>query len=163
MHNHDWDPDNGSLRLAITDPVVAGGPGDRSAAASTGRNSAFASCPPTHRWHQRFRYWAGSTQLQREAERHYDADPSTLGVPPEERARQLKIIHTEGRRLEVDRRNRILTAATPVFNTNPNAFLVEMIKGRTPGTALDVGMGQGRNAILSGAPGLDRHGLRPRR
>jgi SAM-dependent methyltransferase len=41
----------------------------------------------------------------------------------------------------------------PDFNTEPNAFLVEVAKGLTPGTALDVGMGQGRNAIH-----LARHG-----
>ena len=35
----------------------------------------------------------------------------------------------------------------PDFNTEPNAFLVEVARGLTPGTALDVGMGQGRNAI----------------
>ena len=35
-----------------------------------------------------------------------------------------------------------------VFSRKPNAFLADMIRGRTPGTALDVGMGQGRNAIF---------------
>jgi hypothetical protein len=35
-----------------------------------------------------------------------------------------------------------------IFSRKPNAFLAEMICGRTPGTALDVGMGQGRNAIF---------------
>lgn len=36
---------------------------------------------------------------------------------------------------------------TPDFNLEPNAFLVDVAKGLTPGAALDVGMGQGRNAI----------------
>jgi SAM-dependent methyltransferase len=113
--------------------------------------------------YERFRYWAGlqPPEIRREAERHYDAYLSTLGVPPEERARQLKIIDTEGRRLEIDRWNRILTAAKPGFNTNPNAFLVEMIKGRTPGTALDVGMGQGRNAIYLARQGWTVTGFDP--
>ncbi len=35
----------------------------------------------------------------------------------------------------------------PAFNTEPTAFLVEVAKGLPTGTALDVGMGQGRNAI----------------
>jgi SAM-dependent methyltransferase len=113
--------------------------------------------------YERFRYWAGlqPPEIRREAERHYDAYLSTLGVLPEERARQLKIIDTEGRRLEIDRWNRILTAAKPGFNTNPNAFLVEMIKGRTPGTALDVGMGQGRNAIYLARQGWTVTGFDP--
>ena len=33
------------------------------------------------------------------------------------------------------------------FNHEPNAFLVEMLRTWKPGRALDVGMGQGRNAI----------------
>lgn len=33
------------------------------------------------------------------------------------------------------------------FNPRPNRFLSEMAEGRPPGRALDVGMGQGRNAI----------------
>ena len=54
----------------------------------------------------------------------------------------------EGReREEVELWNRVLTAENPRFNTEPNAFLVRMIEGREPGRALDVGMGQGRNAI----------------
>jgi SAM-dependent methyltransferase len=35
----------------------------------------------------------------------------------------------------------------PRFNAQPNNFLLECIKGRNPGRALDVGMGSGRNAI----------------
>jgi SAM-dependent methyltransferase len=113
--------------------------------------------------YERFRYWAGlqPPEIQREADRHYDAYLSTLGISQEERARQLKIIDAEGRRLEIDRWNRILTAAKPTFNTDPNAFLVEMIKGRTPGTALDVGMGQGRNAIYLARQGWTVTGFDP--
>jgi SAM-dependent methyltransferase len=36
---------------------------------------------------------------------------------------------------------------TPSFSTEPSAFLVDMTKDLKPGTALDVGMGQGRNAL----------------
>jgi SAM-dependent methyltransferase len=32
-------------------------------------------------------------------------------------------------------------------NSKPNDFLIEMVRGISPGDALDVGMGQGRNAI----------------
>jgi 2-polyprenyl-3-methyl-5-hydroxy-6-metoxy-1,4-benzoquinol methylase len=35
----------------------------------------------------------------------------------------------------------------------PNRYLAETIKGRTPGSALDIGMGQGRNALLLAAEG----------
>jgi SAM-dependent methyltransferase len=33
------------------------------------------------------------------------------------------------------------------FNTEPNTLLVETVRGRKPGTALDMGMGEGRNAL----------------
>lgn len=36
----------------------------------------------------------------------------------------------------------------PKFNPKPNALLVAAIEGRDPGEALDVGMGQGRNAVF---------------
>ena len=76
-------------------------------------------------------------------------------------ASQLRLIAGQGRNMEVSRWNRILTAARPSFNTSPNAFLVEMSKGRTPGAALDVGMGQGRNAIWLAQNGWKVTGFDP--
>ena len=66
-----------------------------------------------------------------------------------------------GDRAEVERWNRILTAEKPRFNTEPNAFLVEMIKGVKPGRSLDVGMGQGRNTIYLARQGWDSVGFDP--
>jgi SAM-dependent methyltransferase len=40
-----------------------------------------------------------------------------------------------------------------MFSAAPNAFLVRTIAGRKPGRALDVGMGQGRNALWLAAQG----------
>src|SRR5579862_1653641 len=49
------------------------------------------------------------------------------------------------------------------FNREPNAFLVEVARGRQPGVKLDYGMGQGRNAIYLAGLGWDVGGLiRPR-
>jgi SAM-dependent methyltransferase len=50
---------------------------------------------------------------------------------------------------------------TPAFNTQPNAFLAEMTKRLTPGKALDVGMGQGRNAIYLTQQGWAVTGFAP--
>ena len=99
--------------------------------------------------------------MQKEAERYYDDTLRSIGVAADERAKQLKTIETEGRRLEVDRWNRILTSEKPTFNTQPNAFLVEMVKGRAPGAALDVGMGQGRNALYLAQQGWAVTGFDP--
>ena len=119
--------------------------------------------PPEAQTYERFRYWAGfqPAEVQRDVLRHYDAYLASLGVPPEDRARRLKTIENGARRLEAERWNRILTAEKPAFNTNPNAFLVEMVKGRAPGAALDVGMGQGRNAIYLAQHGWNVTGFDP--
>ena len=74
---------------------------------------------------------------------------------------RLQVIRTQSNRLEVERWNQILTAKKPTFNTAPNAFLVEMVKGRKAGKALDVGMGQGRNAIWLAQQGWDTTGFDP--
>jgi len=66
-----------------------------------------------------------------------------------------------GPKLEHEMWNRNLTAEKPSFNTEPNAFLVAMTKGRKPGSALDVGMGQGRNAIYLAKQGWDVTGFDP--
>ena len=123
----------------------------------------LAQLPADVQVYERFRYWAGfqPPEVQKEARRHYDEYLRSAGVPAGDRASQLKTIDAEGRRLEVDRWNRILTAEKPVFNTQPNAFLVEMVKGRAPGAALDVGMGQGRNALYLAQQGWAVTGFDP--
>jgi len=47
----------------------------------------------------------------------------------------------------------------PGFNTKPNAFLVAAVAGRKPGRALDVGMGQGRNAVFLAVEGWNVTGF----
>lgn len=66
-----------------------------------------------------------------------------------------------GDRAEIERWNRILTAAEPRFNTAPNAFLVTVTTGLKPGRSLDVGMGQGRNTIYLAQQGWDSVGFDP--
>ena len=74
---------------------------------------------------------------------------------------QLRSIENAWRLAEIERWNRILTAEKPVFNTNPNAFLVEMIKNCKSGTAVDVGMGRGCNAVWLAQQGWDVTGFDP--
>ncbi len=45
------------------------------------------------------------------------------------------------------------------FNKKPNALLVSTIKGRKPGTALDIAMGQGRNALYLASQGWKTTGV----
>jgi 2-polyprenyl-3-methyl-5-hydroxy-6-metoxy-1,4-benzoquinol methylase len=45
------------------------------------------------------------------------------------------------------------------FSATPTAFLVDTVKGKKPGVALDVGTGQGRNAVYLAREGWDVTGM----
>jgi SAM-dependent methyltransferase len=119
---------------------------------------------PEMQIYEKFRAW---TTQQPSSGR----DPSLLeryrsvlaaeGLSTAEVERHLRVITEQGQQLEIERWNRILTAPTPTFNTQPNAFLVEMTKPLTPGKALDVGMGQGRNAVYLAQVGWEVTGFDP--
>jgi len=85
----------------------------------------------------------------------------TAGSRPNTADGQIKLVQGQGSRAEVERWNPILTAENPTFNVKPNEFLMEMAKGRKPGTAVDVGMGQGRNTIWLAQQGWDVTGFDP--
>ncbi len=55
--------------------------------------------------------------------------------------------------------NKVFASPEPIFNTKPNAFLAEAVKGRKPGKALDIGMGQGRNSIFLAQQGWEVTGI----
>jgi SAM-dependent methyltransferase len=83
------------------------------------------------------------------------------GLSPAEIDRELKLLREHASQMEIEMWNRVLTAPSPTFNTNPNAFLVEMTHGIHPGKALDVGMGQGRNALYLAQHEWDVTGFDP--
>ena len=71
-------------------------------------------------------------------------------APPQTGLRPAAASRAEDIARERQRWNRALTDSViraRILNPNPNALLVETVKGRRPGAALDVGMGEGRNAI----------------
>ena len=117
--------------------------------------------------YERFRAWFTQqpVAVQRAAdsdlEARYRAHLKQQGMAPAAIDNEIRIVNEQGKHLEAERWNRILTSEQPRFNTNPNAFLVEMAKGRTPGKALDVGMGQGRNALWLAQQGWDVTGFDP--
>jgi SAM-dependent methyltransferase len=126
---------------------------------------AWSQLAPEVQTYERFRYWASfQPGALRDNPNLLDAYRAVLiaaGASAEQASAALVIIREQGRQLEVERWNRILTAEKPRFNTSPNAFLVQMVQGRTPGTALDVGMGQGRNAIYLAQQGWTVTGFDP--
>jgi hypothetical protein len=111
----------------------------------------IANLPPEQRAYERFRFWLTSLppdqQKDSRVEARYREYLVTHGFSEADADAQLKLIDEQGERAEVERWNRILTSDKPRFNIHPNVFLMEIAKTRKPGTALDVGMGQGRNSI----------------
>jgi SAM-dependent methyltransferase len=117
--------------------------------------------------YEAFRAWITSqpADVQRGGDavvfERYAAALRQQGKSPQEIASLIAALEAMGDRAEVERWNRILTAPKAMFNTAPNAFLVEAIRGLQPGRALDVGMGQGRNAIYLAQQGWEAVGFDP--
>ncbi len=75
-------------------------------------------------------------------------------VQADERLERIRKLTTEHQRDYVALSfNRTYAAPVATFNTQPNAFLVSMTADLKPGTALDVAMGQGRNALYLASKG----------
>jgi 2-polyprenyl-3-methyl-5-hydroxy-6-metoxy-1,4-benzoquinol methylase len=126
---------------------------------------SIASLPPAQRAWERFRSWISALPPEQhqpdKVEALYRAYLKSRGFSAPDIDAQLKLVDEQSTRLEAERWNRILTAEKPQFNTNPNVFLVEIASGRKPGTALDVGMGQGRNSVWLAQHGWDVTGFDP--
>jgi len=60
---------------------------------------------------------------------------------------------------EAERWDQVYAHEPHLFTTEPNALLVEVADAMPPGRALDVGMGQGRNAVWLAEHGWDVTGL----
>src|SRR5687767_5605420 len=58
-----------------------------------------------------------------------------------------------------ERWNKEFERGTPTLRTAPSQLLIEVTQGRKPGAALDLGMGQGRNAIYLAGQGWDVTGV----
>jgi 2-polyprenyl-3-methyl-5-hydroxy-6-metoxy-1,4-benzoquinol methylase len=58
-----------------------------------------------------------------------------------------------------ERWNKVFASSDIGFNRRPNAFLLKSVQGKTPGTALEIGMGQGRNTIAMARLGWDVTGI----
>jgi len=93
--------------------------------------------------------------------KRYAAELKAQGKTDREIAATIASLTSIGDRAEIERWNRILTAPAPRFNTAPNAFLVAVTTGLTPGRSLDVGMGQGRNTIYLAQQGWESVGFDP--
>ena len=74
----------------------------------------------------------------------YAAKLEAAAIPKSEIARRVKILRSERPLLEADYWNRFYLDGKSNFNRAPNSFLVQVVQGKVPGTALDYSMGEGR-------------------
>lgn len=91
----------------------------------------------------------------------YAAKLKRDGIAESEVARRIRLLRTEHAALEADFYSRYYLDGNSNFNHAPNRFLMEMVKGRQPGVALDYGMGQGRNSIYLASLGWQVWGFDP--
>ena len=132
----------------------------------------IASFPPDRQVYELWRFWLTKQPL--DVQSLFDKDESkpqglalyrkellAEGDSASEADRKIRIIDKDGEKWEIERWNVALTNPNAPINQQPNAFLVEMAKGRKPGRALDVGMGNGRNALWLASQGWDVTGYDP--
>src|SRR5438093_68590 len=91
----------------------------------------------------------------------YVADLKAQGIDSREIQRREELILGSKPALEADYYDRFYLDPTSKVNLGPNAFLVEMMRGRTPGVALDYAMGEGRNSIYLAQLGWEVWGFDP--
>jgi SAM-dependent methyltransferase len=132
----------------------------------------IATFPPDQQVYELFRLWAVGQppDVQRLFEKEatkpklfelYRKQLQSEGDSASESERKIRIIENDGERWEIERWNQALTSNSPRINRQPNRFLVAMTQGRKPGRALDVGMGQGRNALWLAQQGWETTGYDP--
>ena len=121
---------------------------------------------PEYDFYSSFRSWMMSLPQQQRMDRlgvleEYRRRLAAEGVAAAEIDRRLTLIRTEREALETDFWNRFFTTDKGVFNQAPNDFLVSIVQNHKPGRALDVGMGEGRNALYLAKLGWDVTGFDP--
>lgn len=122
---------------------------------------------PEYDFYPEFRGW--SQQLRRSGPaltsdqilERYSTRLRGEGVSDAEVQRRDKLLRTSRNPLEDDFRNRFFTQGTSNYNQAPNGFLVEVVEGRKTGTALDYGLGEGRNALFLAKLGWQVSGFDP--
>lgn len=110
-----------------------------------------------------FRTWRGArppgtSDAFRDLEGYWEVLAAEEG--PEKATATIGFLAANGRRLEAARWDKRLVAGKK-FNKTPNAFLRRCLSGLTRGRALDVGMGQGRNALYLARVGWEVTGFDP--
>ncbi len=98
--------------------------------------------------YQRFLEWKKDPQVAalrwEDAIQRYKGILKSQGASSDEIEKTINVINARDEAVLYDQ----IYSKPARFQISPNRLLMEAVKGRTPGKALDVGMGQGRNAIF---------------
>jgi len=152
-----------------------GEPGGGQSVTRADNERRLASLPDDQRAFERFRFWtaglpeselqpAGLTSEAAQAAllAKYAAWLGEGGFTGADVARQISLVKKRGAADVAEFWNKYLVGDRRDWvNSQPNGFLVEMVRGRKPGRALDVSMGQGRNTIWLAQQGWDTTGFDP--
>jgi 2-polyprenyl-3-methyl-5-hydroxy-6-metoxy-1,4-benzoquinol methylase len=111
-------------------------------------------------WSQQSRRTDPSLNRDQILER-YAAKLRSEGISDTEIQRRNTLVRASRIQLEDDFWNRFFTQGKANYNTAPNGFLAEVVESRTPGAALDYGMGEGRNALFLAKLGWRVSGFDP--
>jgi Methyltransferase domain len=106
-------------------------------------------------------YLANPASSLKDIVARYAADLREQGIDSREIARRERLILENKPALEADYWDRFYLDPASKVNRGPNAFLVEMMRNRTPGVALDYAMGEGRNSIYLAQLGWEDWGFDP--
>ena len=80
-------------------------------------------------------------------------------VPEKEVSRRIDLLRNHRTELEADRWDRFYGNRGSSYNREPNAFLIQVVRGMKPGVVLDYAMGDGRNALYLAKLGWTVHGF----
>jgi SAM-dependent methyltransferase len=156
--------------------LCAAQPGSSQSAQSRAeKERQIASLPEDERTFERFRFWwAALPESERVGsgdaaqERHdallvrYAEWLKAGGFAPSDMEKQLALLKKRGGAGDAEFWNQYLVANRQQWlSSEANGLLMEVVKGRKPGKALDVAMGQGRNAIWLAQHGWDVTGFDP--
>jgi SAM-dependent methyltransferase len=154
-------PNEVAIFLAVLKPVIP----IVFMAATLGPSITSAAQPSDDEVWRRFLHWLASAPPKDSPKALLDDYGTTVtasGVSREEAERQRSVImrlmktRDDGWQIIF---NNIYSNDQPGFSTQPNATLLSVITGLSPGRALDAGMGQGRNAVFLALKGWEVTGF----
>lgn len=113
-------------------------------------------------WQEYLAWYRGQPASVSDVRSAYAEHLKRLGLSDGEVRQRSEIIERLGRERRAELHSAFFDrtySSAPRFNTEPNALLAETVRTLKPGRALDIHMGQGRNAVFLASKGWDVTGF----